>query len=155
MITTCIPTPLDISTDPRVLGANLGLAAVATILLVAMQELLNSTLSEHERAIQRVLGRVPFLGLSRVPGTRLSEPVRRRPWLANLVRLAVIVAVCGLVFSLLERSWNPFTPSGIYLFLAMAIACGLIGWPTTSPNGVQLAAPGFRPVSTCTRATWR
>jgi hypothetical protein len=126
-MTTYIPTPLDISTDPEVVGANLGLAALATILLTIAQELLNQTVADHEDDILRVLGRWRIFDR----WTKREAPApwsdERRSRLANVVRLIAIVLVYGLIFSLLERGWDPFTVTGVYLFVCMAIASGVVG----------------------------
>ncbi len=125
-LTTYIPTPLDISTDPQVIGANLGLAAAAVLLLAVIQEAVNQTLSEHEEVIRQKLGRVGFfsrmLGAAERPE---SAPPRGR--LQNAVTLVLIVVLYGLIFSLLERGWNPFTRAGLYVLLSMSLANGLVG----------------------------
>jgi hypothetical protein len=125
-LTTYIPTPLDISTDPQVIGANLGLAAAAVLLLAAIQEAVNQTLSEHEEVIRQKLGRVRFLSRMLGPEERpVSAPPRGR--LQNAVTLMFIVLLYGLIFSLLERGWNPFTRAGLYVLLSMSLANGLVG----------------------------
>ncbi len=54
-LTTHIPTPLDVSVDPEVVGANLLLAAAAMMFFVAAEELLRRTMSAGEGRLQRVL----------------------------------------------------------------------------------------------------
>jgi hypothetical protein len=125
-LTRHIPTPLDISTDPEVVGANLGLAAVAVALLAIIQEVVNRILSEHEPAIQGVLRRLKLFAW--LPG-RAERAERPKPHgrLRNAIALVFIVLLYGLIFSLLERSWNPFTLAGLWLFVSMSFACGLVG----------------------------
>ncbi|UCC76137.1 MAG: hypothetical protein JSW37_11560, partial [Anaerolineales bacterium] len=125
-LTTYIPTPLDISTDPQVIGANLGLAAAAVLLLAVIQEAVNQTLSEHEEVIRQKLGRVTFFSRMIRPAERPeSAPPRGR--LQNAVTLVLIVLLYGLIFSLLERGWNPFSRAGVYVLLSMSLANGLVG----------------------------
>jgi len=126
-LTTFIPTPVDISTDPAVLGANLLFAAVAMILFAAASELLNRILAENEAALQRALRPARWIGrasqrLAAGLGTRLG-----RPKLLDAAKLVGIVLFYGLVFSFLERGWNPLSLTGLWLFLSMAIAFGLAG----------------------------
>src|SRR4030065_218248 len=43
------------------------------------------------------------------------------------LRVAGIVALYGLLFSFLQRGWNPFSVTGFYLFVAMTLACAAVG----------------------------
>jgi alpha-tubulin suppressor-like RCC1 family protein len=125
-LTTYIPTPLDVSTDPAVVGTNLGFAAVAMILLTIAIELLNKILEEQEPFMQRfrpakVLGRLQQR-LEEALGTRLG-----RPSLLDALKLSGIILFYAIVFSLLEPGWNPFSLTGFYLLITMAIAFGVVG----------------------------
>ena len=126
-LTTYIPTPRDISTDPPVVGANLFLAALVMLLFTIAGEMLNRTLAENEDAFARQGG--PLAGLRRLRG-RFDAALARRlghgRWLAAL-QLAGIAAIYGLVFSLLDQTWDPFSVTGVWLFLSMAIAFGVVG----------------------------
>jgi alpha-tubulin suppressor-like RCC1 family protein len=126
-LTTYIPTPVDISTDPAVVGANLLLAALAMIPFSAATELLSRTLADHESALQRSLRPARWIGqlqqrADAALGTRLG-----RPALLDAIKLAGIVLFYGLIFSFLDRSWNPLSITGLYLFVSMAIAFGVVG----------------------------
>lgn len=124
-ITTYVPTPLDISTDPKVIGANLLLAAVAMILFTIASEILNRTLARNEAFLQRLLRPLKWLRdlAERASiGKRLGRPI----WF-ELLKLLLIMLVYGFVFSLLDRSWNPFSLTGLYLFVTMALAYGIVG----------------------------
>ncbi len=126
-LTTYIPTPVDISTDPAVIGANLLLAALAMIPFSAATELLSRTLAEHESALQRSLRPARWIGrlqqrAEAALGTRLG-----RPALLDAIKLAGIVLFYGLIFSFLDRNWNPLSITGLYLFVSMAIAFGVVG----------------------------
>ena len=126
-LTTYIPTPLDISLDPEVLGANLGLAAVATILLTIVQELVNRTFEEHEYDILRILGRWRIFNRWTRHRAQATAPAADRSSLVNAVFFVIIALVYGLIFSLLDRNWDPFSVTGLYLFACMALASGLAG----------------------------
>ena len=124
-ITTYIPTPLDISTDPKVIGTNLLLAAIAMILFTIASEILNRTLVKNEAFLQRILKPLKWvrdLAERASIGKRLGRPV----WF-ELLKLILVMLIYGFVFSLLERSWNPFSLTGLYLFVTMVIAYGFVG----------------------------
>jgi hypothetical protein len=122
-LTTYIPTPLDISVDPDVVGANLGLAVLATILLTVVQELVNRTFEEHEDDILHILRRWRIFDR----WTREAAPPAGRSGFVNAVLFLLIALVYGLIFSLLDRNWDPFSVAGLYLFACLAIASGLAG----------------------------
>ena len=126
-LTTYIPTPLDISTDPEVIGANIGFAAAAMILLTFAITILNKILKDQEINLQRVVSPLKSIGslLTRVE-SRLGKSLGRRS-LLDLLRFAGIFVFYGLVFSLLDPGWNPLSVTGFYLFITMALAFGVVG----------------------------
>ena len=119
-LTTHIPTPLDISVKPAVIGTNLLLAAIVMILLTIAVELANRTLEENESFLQRV-----FHGFGGIFKSKPSP--RQRSILFSLLALFVIILVYGLTFSLLEPGWNFLTITGIWLFLCLTIGGGIVG----------------------------
>jgi hypothetical protein len=127
VLTTHIPTPLDVSTDPAVVGTNLALAALAALLLTISSKLLTRMLAEHEETVTR---RVPLVRLTARLEARLGTAVGGRIHsnrLLNLLRLAGIAVFYGLVFSLLEPDWQPLSPAGLWLLISFTIACGVVG----------------------------
>jgi alpha-tubulin suppressor-like RCC1 family protein len=126
-LTTYIPTPLDISTDPRVIGTNLGFAAAAMILMTIAIEILNNVLEESEETLQRILK--PAQGV-RVLQQRVESALRarlpRRNWF-EMLKVIGIVVFYGLIFSFLDPAWRPFSLNGVYLFFCMALAFGMVG----------------------------
>ena len=126
-LTTHIPTPLDISTDPAVVGTNLVLSAFALLLLTISAKLATRMLAEHEEAISRRLLPVRAIaGLEARVGAAFGGRVHSRR-LSDALRLLVIVAFYGLVFSLLEPGWSPFTTAGLWLFFSLTIANAVVG----------------------------
>jgi alpha-tubulin suppressor-like RCC1 family protein len=126
-LTTYIPTPLDISTEPEVLGTNLLLAAMAMLPFAVATELLSRTLSEHGVGLTSRLKRPQWLNtlqqrLSTFFGTRLSQR-----GILDIAKLIAILVFYGLVFSLLDPSWRPLTITGLVLFLEMTLAYGIVG----------------------------
>ncbi len=129
-ITTHIPTPADISTDPPVVGANLLLAALAMIAFTIATELLNRTLAQSEPFLRRRLRPLERLDRSRARLDaaligRLGDQGHGR--LADALRILGIAAFYGIVFALLDPTWDPLTVTGLWLVLMMAVAFGLIG----------------------------
>ena len=127
-ITTYIPTPLDVSTEPGVIGTNLLLAALMMLPFAVAAEFFTRTMSEHEEALRRRVKPVDWISrlkqrLDSLAGTRLE----RRPALVDTLKLLGVMLFYGLIFSLLDRTWNPFSLKGLILFLSMTIAYGIVG----------------------------
>ena len=129
-ITTHIPTPADISTDPPVVGANLLFAALAMIAFTIATELLNRRLGQVEPLLARRLRPIGQLDQARA---RLDAALIGRfdgaghARRANAMRILGIAAFYGIVFALLDPTWNPLSVTGLWLVLIMAVAFGLIG----------------------------
>ena len=126
-ITTYIPTPLDVSTEPGVIGTNLLLAALMMLPFAVAAGLFTRTLGEHEDDLRRRFKPVDWLArLQHRLGQGMgSKP--RRPVVQDMATLLGVVLFYGLVFSLLDRTWNPFTITGLVLFLNMTVAYGVVG----------------------------
>ncbi|MHB9033063.1 MAG: hypothetical protein ACYC6L_08445 [Anaerolineae bacterium] len=124
-LTTSIPTPLDISLDPKVVGMNLIWAALATILFTIASEILNRTLAHNEAFFQRIFK--PFKSISQWrKKSGLAEKLGHPHWY-EWFKLVVIMVIYGLVFSTLDKTWQPFTFNGVWLFISMTIAFGIVG----------------------------
>jgi hypothetical protein len=52
----------------------------------------------------------------------------RRPVIQDVARIIGVALFYGLIFSLLDRTWNPLSVTGLVLFLSMAIAYGVVGF---------------------------
>jgi len=127
-LTTYIPTPLDVSTEPAVVGTNLFLAALMMLPFAVAAEVFTRTLSQHELGLRRRFRALEWIGglqarLGKGMGTRLGG----RPTLVDVARLAGVMVFYGAVFSLLDRTWNPFSVKGLILFGSMTFAYGLVG----------------------------
>ena len=129
-ITTQIPTPADISTEPPVVGANLLLAALAMIAFTIAIELLNRSIAAQEELFRRWVAPLAAIGgvrnrlNARLAG-RLGAGSGNR--LAYVARIGVIVLFYGVLFAFLDPTWNPISLTGIALVVLMALAVGLIG----------------------------
>jgi len=126
-LTTHIPTPLDISLDPGVVGANLLLAAVAMILLTITSELANRTLEANEAALRGRLRPANWVArlLQRIEAA--AQIRLKRPGLVEAVKLGGIILIYGLTFSFLEPGWNIFTLTGFFLFFSLTLGGGIVG----------------------------
>ena len=129
-VTTFIPTPGDISTDPPVVGANLLLAALAMILFTIATELLNRSLGMLDPTLRRRFRLVDQLDGARA---RLDAALIERAGRAghggraDALRILGIAAFYGIVFALLDPTWNPLSVTGLWLVLIMAVAFGIVG----------------------------
>lgn len=125
-LTTHIPTPLDVSVDPAVVGANLLLVAVAMLVFVTAEELLRRTVAAQEGRLQRWLAPARWLarGQKRLDGFLVAHLGRG---VADALRLGGIVLLYGVIFSFLEPGWNPFAVTGLFLLASLTVAAGLVG----------------------------
>jgi len=121
-ISTYIPTPLDLSTKPTVIGTNLFLAALMMLPFAVAAEFFTRTLAENEAALKRRIR--PVNWLSRMQ-ERLSGFFKTR--FGDVLKVFGVMIFYGLVFSLLDKTWNPFSLKGLILFGSMTIAYGLVG----------------------------
>ena len=127
-ITTYIPTPLDVSTKPGVIGTNLLLAALMMLPVAIAAEFFTRTMAEREESLRRRVKPLDWISrlkgrLDSMTGTRLE----RRPAILDSLKLLGVMLFYGLIFSLLDRTWNPFSLKGLILFLSMSIAYGIVG----------------------------
>lgn len=127
-ITTYIPTPLDVSTQPGVIGTNLFLAALIMLPFSIAADFFTRVMSEHEESLWRNVKLVDWIvrlkgRLFTQAGTRLN----RHPTLTDTLKLLGVMFFYGLIFSLLDRTWNPFSLKGLILFLSMTITYGIVG----------------------------
>ena len=127
VITTYIPTPLDVSTEPTVVGANLLLAGALMVLFAAAAELVNKTLARGEQVIELAFPPARWVRrFQRRADQGLRTSLHRRTVL-TWVRLAGIFLVYGVIFSLLEPDWDPLSLTGVFLVVSLAVAFGLVG----------------------------
>ena len=127
-LTTNIPTPLDISTAPGVVGTNLLLAAILMLPFTLAAEAFTRILREKEESLQRWIPPIAWLARLQVKLTQVvRRPLKRRSQLLDALGILGVMAFYGLVFSLLDRSWKPLSLQGLTLFLSMMVAYGLVG----------------------------
>ncbi len=127
-ITTHIPTPLDISTKPSVIGTNLLLAAFMMLPFAVAAEIFTHLLADREEML-RDRFRLPgwILNLKRRFESFLGVHPKQGTANTNILRVCIIMFFYGLIFSLLDRTWNPLSVTGLVLFLNMTVAYGIVG----------------------------
>ncbi len=114
-------------------AANLVLAAVAVLVLTVAMRMLNTTLVAHEGALEQLLAPARAVGRWWTKAdTTISRSAGRA---ADVVRVVGVFLFYGMLFSLLEDGWRPWTVSGLFLLIVMSIAFGLVG---TSDDMVEL-----------------
>ena len=126
-LTTYIPTPLDISPAPGVIGTNLLLAALLMLPFAIAAELFTRTLGEHEGALRKFRAFEWISKLQKKWEEKAETRIAKRPFARDTAKLVGIILFYGLVFSLLDRTWNPFSLAGLILFISMTIAYGIVG----------------------------
>lgn len=127
-ITTHIPTPLDISTRPSVIGTNLLLAALMMLPFTLAAEVFTRLSAEREELLRNIFRPVSWLlNLPRRFERFLSAHWNKQGTGANILQLSLIIFFYGLTFSLLDRTWNPLSVTGLVLFLNMTVAYGIVG----------------------------
>lgn len=125
-----IPAPQQLSSDPRVVGANAFYAALMALVFGATSTLLNNMLRDEEpriRAWLRTLGVERLVGW--VGGTfnwALGRAVQRGCLTLPLV--ALIFALYGIIFAFLERGTGILSRDGAFLAVTMAFSVGLISF---------------------------
>jgi len=126
VLTTYIPTPLDISTEPSVIGANILLAVLLMLPLAVAVDYFSQMISENEETLMRWMLPLAWIGSWQ---NRSKEPIREgaKQNLLDALRLFGVALFYGIVFSLLDETWQPFTAQGLVLLGSMAFSCGIIG----------------------------
>ena len=127
-ITTQIPTPLDISTRPSVIGTNLLLAALMMLPFTLAAEIFTEMSAEREAILRDKFWLTRWLlSIPRWFEKHAGTLIKKQATGATSLRLVLIMVFYGLAFSLLDRNWNPLSVTGLVLFLNMTVAYGVVG----------------------------
>lgn len=125
---TRIPSPLDVSLDPAVIGTNVLLAALLMIPFAYANESLGRMIEESNK--NRSAKRRASKWLRKLQewfDRSLTVNSKGRIVLRDKMRVLILILFFGLVFSLLDNTWNPLSGEGVMLFISMTIAFGIIG----------------------------
>jgi alpha-tubulin suppressor-like RCC1 family protein len=126
-ITTYIPTPLDLSPKPSVIGTNLLLAALMMLPFAVAAEFFTRTLAENEETLKRRFRPVNWIVLLQERMNKFFGQRIGKTRLGDILKVLGVMLFYGLVFSLLDKTWNPFSLKGLILFGSMTVAYGLVG----------------------------
>ena len=126
--TTGIPSPWDVSLEPAVIGTNFLLAALLMVPFALANELLCRMLDEfnQNRAAARK-AQAQTTKLRQWFDRTLTVNSKGKLIFRDRLRVLLLILFYGLVFSLLDNTWTPFSFEGLHLFLSMTLAYGLIG----------------------------
>jgi hypothetical protein len=125
-LTLYIPTPLDVSTDPKVVGTNVLLAIFLMLPFAVAVDIFSRIFSENEESLNK-FAPIVWIGKLQKSLQNITANNTNKEGLRNMLGLLGVVAFYGLVFSLLDKTWNPLTIKGIFLFISMTFAFGLVG----------------------------
>lgn len=129
VLTTYIPTPLDISTDPSVIGANILLAIVLMLPFAVAVNSFSQIISDNEESLMRWFPPLAWLGKIRSrPHVQVEQGTKQRQNLLDALSLVGVAVFYGIVFSLLDETWQPLTAQGLVLLGSMTFSCGIIGF---------------------------
>jgi hypothetical protein len=122
-----VPTPLDLSTQPKVLGANLFLAILMALLFGATSTVLSNMLRDEEETIR---GWLDKLGIFKLFPKGMSWAARRAVarGCLTLPIFALIFALYGIIFAFLERGTSVLSQSGAFLAVTLAFSVGLVSF---------------------------
>ncbi len=126
--TTSIPTPLDISLEPEVIGTNVLIAALLMVPFALANEWFSRMLDDRRNLRAGKKPPPPWLrnfqeGFTIQPTDNIKGRIAFRIGL----RVFILALVYGLLFSLLDSAWEPFSMEGALLFISMAITYGVVG----------------------------
>jgi hypothetical protein len=124
-MTRSVPSPLEVSTDPGVIGTNISLALLTLFVILLASQLFNATLSENRAQIEGWFA--PLRNKIRAISVRLpAMPVVETPRLVSLVKWpALILGMTVLIYGFAEPGFGLNTRSAI-LALSLTITVGLI-----------------------------
>jgi hypothetical protein len=127
VLTTYIPTPLDISTDPAVIGANVLIAILLMLPFAVAMEFFSQMIAENE---DKLIRWIPPLGWIRNLQSAVKNQAKKVPRqnLLDALSLIGVALFMGIVFSLLDETWRPFTSQGLVLLGSMTLSCGVIAF---------------------------
>jgi hypothetical protein len=129
VLTTYIPTPLDISTDPSVIGANILLAVVLMLPFAVAVGSFSQTVSENEENLTRWIPPLAWMRKTKRKTTKtVNQVTKQRQNLLDMLSLIGVAVFYGIVFSLLDETWQPFTTQGLVLLGSMTFSSGVIGF---------------------------
>ncbi len=122
-----VPDPTAISTDPGVIGTNITLAIIATIVILLSSQIFNQTIEENNRDIETFLKRyvrpfaAPFTGLRNLWRSAFTGNPRN----SRIAAIGIVLGGTALVYGFLEPGFK-LNKDGILLLISAVVALGTI-----------------------------
>jgi hypothetical protein len=114
----------EVSTEPEVIGTNVGLAIFFALVFGVLGTMLNNLLREHEQEMEDWLEYFYIKRIFRLFGATARQSVERG--CLGLPVILAIFAAYGIIFSFLEPGINLLKPEGLQLAIIMSMSVGLI-----------------------------
>lgn len=129
-ITSDVPAPQQVSTEPQVIGTNMFYAILMALIFGATSTVLGNMLRDEEPRIRAWLSAAGIDGIFEWIGGlfdfTLGRAVRRG--CLTLPLIVMIFALYGIIFAFLEEGTSLFTPEGATLAILMAFTVGLVSF---------------------------
>jgi hypothetical protein len=122
-----VPDPTEISTDPGVVGTNIVLAIVATIVILLSSQIFNETIEENNDEIEGWIKRyvrpfaAPFKGMRSAWRSALTG----NPRVSSIAAIGVVLGATGVVYGFLEPGFK-LNKDGILLLISVIAALAAI-----------------------------
>lgn len=120
-----VPTPFDLSTEPRVVGTNIGLAIIMALIFGITTSMLNNMLRDEEAVIRGWLEALGIFKLFPQGASWLTKRAITRGCLTWPL-IALVFALYGIIFAFLEEGTSVLSRQGAFLAVTMAFSVGLI-----------------------------
>jgi len=119
-----IPTPREVSTDWKVVGSNVFLAALIAYLISVFSGFANAFVSKRETHLAGHVNRVTRVAVQ-VAGWRGLKG-RAISWISNarFTRAVLMMFLFGLLYSFLSSGTGLFGPGGLTIFLTLSLTTG-------------------------------
>jgi hypothetical protein len=125
-----VPVPQQISTEPKVIGANFSLAIIMMLVFGAASSVLSNMLRDEEPRIQHWLRAAGvtnlFTWMRGVFGWTFTRGIQRGCLTLPLV--IIIFAIYGIIFAFLEEGSSIFSREGALLAVTLAFSVGLVSF---------------------------
>ena len=118
------------SLDVAVLMTNALLALILALAMGFFSNMLNDILETHEEGLARFLAPIrPLVDGGRRATARFDEILQgvHLAWLGFAIKLAIFLALYGVIFAYLDPNFSITSLDGWLLILALALSAGLIG----------------------------
>ncbi len=120
-----VPTPFGLSADPKVIGANIGLAILMALIFGLTTNTLNNILRDEEATIRGWLDAIGIFKLFPKGAAWLARRAIPRGCL-TLPIIMLVFALYGIIFAFLEEGTSIASRQGVFLAITMAFSVGLI-----------------------------